>query len=99
MKIDAQTSNPEFFPLAIRAGFSPAYTGSDATLSIAVGRAALSAVRRDLVSRPAAFFCLINGVISEPSEGPSMHIIYVDDSGSVENANEKHFVQGGVAVF
>ncbi|SRR5579885_285638 len=28
-----------------------------------------------------------------------MHLLYVDDSGSVGNADEKHFVLGGVAVF
>jgi len=28
-----------------------------------------------------------------------MHILYIDDSGSVENANERHFVLGGVSVF
>ncbi|HEY4943911.1 MAG TPA: DUF3800 domain-containing protein [Rhizomicrobium sp.] len=28
-----------------------------------------------------------------------MHILYVDDSGSVENATERHFVLGGVSVF
>jgi hypothetical protein len=28
-----------------------------------------------------------------------MHILYVDDSGSVENPDERHFVLGGVAVF
>ena len=28
-----------------------------------------------------------------------MHILYVDDSGSVENPNERHFVLGGIAVF
>lgn len=28
-----------------------------------------------------------------------MHILYVDDSGSVENASERYFVLGGVAVF
>ena len=28
-----------------------------------------------------------------------MHLLYVDDSGSVENPQEKHFVLGGVAVF
>jgi hypothetical protein len=28
-----------------------------------------------------------------------MHLLYVDDSGSVGNPQEKHFVLGGVAVF
>jgi hypothetical protein len=28
-----------------------------------------------------------------------MHLLYVDDSGSVGNAQETHFVLGGVAVF
>lgn len=28
-----------------------------------------------------------------------MHLLYVDDSGSVGNATEKHFILGGVAVF
>lgn len=28
-----------------------------------------------------------------------MHILYVDDSGSAENPNERHFVLGGIAVF
>lgn len=28
-----------------------------------------------------------------------MHILYVDDSGHVENPGEKHFVLGGIAVF
>lgn len=28
-----------------------------------------------------------------------MHILYIDDSGSVENPGEKHFVLGGIAVF
>lgn len=28
-----------------------------------------------------------------------MHILYIDDSGSVESAAERHFVLGGVAVF
>lgn len=28
-----------------------------------------------------------------------MHILYVDDSGSVENASERYFVLGGIAVF
>jgi hypothetical protein len=28
-----------------------------------------------------------------------MHILYVDDSGSVDNPNEEHFVLAGVAVF
>lgn len=28
-----------------------------------------------------------------------MHLLYIDDSGSVGNAQETHFVLGGVAVF
>lgn len=28
-----------------------------------------------------------------------MHILYIDDSGSVDNANERFFVLGGVAIF
>jgi hypothetical protein len=28
-----------------------------------------------------------------------MHILYVDDSGHVENPNERHFVLGGISVF
>ncbi len=28
-----------------------------------------------------------------------MHLLYVDDSGSVGNANETHFILGGVAIF
>lgn len=28
-----------------------------------------------------------------------MHILYVDDSGSVENPDERHFVLGGIAIF
>jgi hypothetical protein len=28
-----------------------------------------------------------------------MHLLYVDDSGSVGNPNEAHFILGGVAVF
>jgi hypothetical protein len=28
-----------------------------------------------------------------------MHILYVDDSGSVDNPGEKHFVLGGISVF
>lgn len=31
--------------------------------------------------------------------GGAVHILYVDDSGSVENATERYFVLGGVAVF
>lgn len=34
-----------------------------------------------------------------PSACQRMHILYVDDSGSVGNANERFFVLGGVAVF
>jgi hypothetical protein len=28
-----------------------------------------------------------------------MHILYIDDSGDVENATERHFVLGGIAIF
>jgi hypothetical protein len=28
-----------------------------------------------------------------------MHILYVDDSGSVDNPTEAHFVLGGISVF
>jgi hypothetical protein len=28
-----------------------------------------------------------------------MHILYIDDSGDVENAGERHFVLGGIAIF
>ena len=29
----------------------------------------------------------------------AMHILYVDDSGSVDNPTEAHFVLGGISVF
>jgi hypothetical protein len=45
--------------------------------------------------RPAAFFCLIE----EFDSGRQMHILYVDDSGTVDDPNEKYFVLGAVSVF
>lgn len=42
--------------------------------------------RCDVMSRPAAFF-------------GAMHILYLDDSGSVKNASDKHIVLAGLSVF
>jgi hypothetical protein len=42
-------------------------------------------------AHPAAFFCA--------GPGPPVYLLYLDDSGSVGNASETHFVLGGVSVF
>lgn len=55
-------------------------------VAFVVGRFALAS-RWGLVSLPAAF-----------SAGP-MHLLYLDDSGSVGNASDRHIILAGVSVF
>jgi hypothetical protein len=71
---------------------------------IAVGRAALYAVRRGLRASPGCIFMIdpvLAGFIANllMRESFFMHILYIDDSGSVENSTERYFVLAGVAVF
>jgi hypothetical protein len=52
-----------------------------------------------LWSRPAAFLYFLGGSPVAPWDAVLMHILYVDDSATVEDPNERHFVLGAVSVF
>lgn len=64
------------------------------TVVFAVGRAAVRGPLRGYLTR--LLFSCVHGPTNSLY---GMHLLYVDDSGSVGNPNETYFVLGGVAVF
>lgn len=60
------------------------YAGSVYTLGIRLGGPAFAPVRQDVVPARPSFF---------------MHLLYLDDAGSVANPDDQHFILAGISIF